>query len=80
MFNFLRDYVRMLQDKYDDTLLAEEDGIQGMRGFHSGANFAYYDCLDTLELQLTAFGHDKDMFGQISPMLGKLVRVNAPKP
>jgi hypothetical protein len=70
--DFTEDLVKIIQEKYNETL-TESQKVQseGDAAFQKGLNFAYYDVLDLIDSQLTAFGFRDDVMGKIAPELGK---------
>ncbi|HEY3373446.1 MAG TPA: hypothetical protein VGK02_00050 [Candidatus Aquicultor sp.] len=71
MINFIKDLITLYQEKYNETLFEEKGESEQDKVFRLGSNIAYYDCLDILESQLKAFGYDTEIFGVITPELGK---------
>jgi Mg2+/Co2+ transporter CorB len=69
--DFLDDLIKILHEKYNDSLRAEEDESELDKSFRSGCSFAYYDALELIESQLKAFGYDTKQFGVITPEYGK---------
>lgn len=68
---FLRYYIELLKEKYNETLIGPEDETEGDRAFREGKNFAYYDALDLFENLIKIRGYDTKPFGVIAPELGK---------
>ena len=68
---FLRYYIELLKEKYNDTLKGPEDETEEDKIFREGKNFAYYDALDLFDNLINIRGYDKKPFGVIVPELGK---------
>lgn len=71
--DFLGDLITLIQEKYNETLVAPEDESDEDKCFRLGKNFAYYDVLDLVESQLLSLGLNPDIFGKISPKLGEKI-------
>lgn len=71
---FLDDLIIILQEKYNDSLTAVESDNKEDRAFRQGCNFAYYDVLDIIELQLDALGLKDNIPHQITPTLGQEIK------
>jgi|GEM_PF-1489994 len=73
MHLFLSDLITLIQEKYNQSLQAEEREDEQRRSFRLGASFAYYDVLDLIESQLEAFGVERGAFGEIAPVPGQKI-------
>lgn len=71
--DFLGDLITLIQEKYNETLVAPEDESVEDKCYRLGQNFAYYDVLDLVESQLLSQGFEPDLFGKISPILGEKI-------
>ncbi|MFB2875546.1 hypothetical protein [Floridanema aerugineum] len=70
--NFIQDYVTLLQEKYNQSLIkTEKSQNEADAAFYQGASFTYYDALDILKSQLEAFGYEIESFNRIVPEFGK---------
>ena len=68
--NFIQDYVTLLQEKYNQSLIkVEKSETEADAAFYQGASFTYYDALDLLKSQLEVFGYDIESFETIVPEL-----------
>jgi hypothetical protein len=73
--NFLHDLIRIIQDRYNDSMERVPGESSEDRALRLGQNFAYYSDLDLIESQLKSWGYDIADLGQITPQLGnKIVR------
>jgi hypothetical protein len=70
---FLGDLIALIQEKYNETLIAPPDECVEDKSYRLGSNFAYFDILDLIESQLTAHGLDTNSLGKISPTLGEKI-------
>ena len=71
--DFLGDLVTILKEKYNDSLYASSDESAEDKSYRLGSNFAYFDVLDLVQLQLSVQGFDPDSLGKISPVLGEKI-------
>lgn len=77
--NFIKDYVLLLQEKYNESLAKiNEADIKGEdSSFYKGQNFAYYDALELIKSQVEAFGNDSKEMGITVPEFGKPANLDA---
>jgi hypothetical protein len=70
--NFTEDLIKIIQEKYNESL-SESKKLQSEAdaAYQLGLNFAYYDMLDLIDSQLTAFGFRDEVMHTIAPELGK---------
>lgn len=69
---FVRDYILILQEKYNDSLTqSQEFGSEVDNAFQKGVAFAYYDALDLIQSQLEAFGYDIETISKTLPEFGR---------
>jgi hypothetical protein len=68
---FVRDLVKFIQNKYNESLVAARASEGKEDKFDLGLRFAYYDVLDLIRSQLEVFGHDPKEIGSIVPNLGQ---------
>lgn len=69
--NFIHDLVLLIQEKYDQAIDDKEmKSSSDIHSFCEGKLYAYYDVLDLIESQLTAFGYN-DAVIMIKTKLGK---------
>lgn len=71
--NFLNDLIVIIQEKYNDSLDSVVTENFEDKAFRLGSNFAYYDVLSIIELQLAANQMDLKNMNPISPTLGKKI-------
>jgi hypothetical protein len=71
--SFANDLIIIIQEKYNDSLTVDENENDEDKAFRSGSNFAYYDALGIIELQLKSFGFDSASH-QIVPILGQEIK------
>lgn len=69
--NFINDLITVFQEKYNNSLKEKDNEAEKDREFRLGCNFAYFDILDVIELQLKSFGLKDDISYQIVPVLGQ---------
>ena len=70
---FLADLVKIIQGKYNETLIEAENESEQDKSYRLGLNFGYYDVLDLIESQLKAFSYDSKEIGEITPLLGRKI-------
>ena len=68
MRHFLIDLINIIQDKYNESIISNNDNEEQ---YMLGLNFAYYDILDVIKNQLESFGYDLSDFNNITPNIGK---------
>ncbi len=66
---FLTDLITIYQEKYQDSLVANDNEDEEDKSFRLGYNVAYYDALDILESQIKVFGLNVNDLNQITPDL-----------
>lgn len=72
LHGFLKDLFILIQEKYNGSLAeAGEPASEADVAYKQGANFAYYDVLDLIRSQLTAFGYEEAASGFPVPEWGK---------
>jgi hypothetical protein len=70
--NFIEDLALIIEEKYNQSLEAIRQGnSEGDIAFQQGANFAYYDALTLIRLQLIAFGYEPEDYNFKVPELGE---------
>jgi hypothetical protein len=67
--NFIKDLVDIIQDEYNQSLLAAEEEQPEERAYRLGSSFAYYDVLDIIHSQMNAFGFNEEEISKIAPAL-----------
>ena len=68
MRHFLIDLINIIQDKYNESIISNNENEEQ---YMLGLNFAYYDILDVIKNQLESFGYDLSDFNNITPNIGK---------
>lgn len=71
--NFLNDLIKIIQDKYTDSLNKKDSENEEDMEFRLGCNFAYFDILDIIEVQIKSYGLKYDNSNQIAPTLGRKI-------
>ena len=71
--NFLGDLITLIQEKYNETLVAPTGESVEEKYYRLGSNFAYYDVLDLVESQLSVQTFNSETFKDISPTLGEII-------
>ncbi len=70
--DFLGDIITLLQDKYNESLAAaKKTKAEADAAFEQGRYIAYYDVLELISSQLSAFGYKFPQARLIVPELGK---------
>lgn len=70
MRHFLIDLINIIQDKYNESIISNNDNEEQ---YMLGLNFAYYDILDLIKNQLETFGYNLSNFNNITPNIGKKI-------
>lgn len=71
--NFLGDLITLIQEKYNETLNVPLGENVEDKSYRLGLNFAYYDVLELVESQISAYGYDWSSSGKISPSIGEKI-------
>jgi hypothetical protein len=72
---YLHDLVILLHDNYNDSLQSNQPESGDEKAFRLGMNTAYYHVLTLIESQLSAFGYEPKLIGNITPFLGKQAKL-----
>ena len=69
--NFLNDLITLIQERYNETLNVPLDESAEDKSYRLGSNFAYYDVLDLVKSQISAYGYDSSSLEKILPIIGE---------
>ncbi|MCL1988770.1 MAG: hypothetical protein FWG64_12510 [Firmicutes bacterium] len=71
--NFIQDLIAEIQEKYNQSLIGNEEESLENKSYRLGSNFSYYDILDVIQSQLELFNIPQKDVDNIVPVLGEKI-------